>query len=226
MGLHLFLGTGGETGNALGERLIARGDKVVTTSHRKPPAPTADHAILRWRLERSREDTPLLLQALGSDRLSSLSVFSHPSFRRSPADSAPPEDLLLDLFPSLKSLLDALSPRLDTGTPLLFFFPSLSRHRAGGYLPARLWIGALKGLFEEWSRNPKGLPVTGLEILVSPDPEKPHLTKDFVERIAGRTARGRLATAHEIADFAAWLILARSPLFHGQILHTEGGPYF
>ena len=52
------------------------------------------------------------------------------------------------------------------------------------------------------------------------------MTPEMVERVAGRTSRGRLATADEIADFAAWLILSRNPLFHGQILQTEGGPYF
>ena len=223
MDTHLLVGSGGETGNDLAKKLSQDGGTVFLTTHRHPLPDRPPFRYLSWDLEDPTQSLPDLDQALGKTSLSSLSLFAHPPFRRTSDLSVPSP------YPSLAPLillLDHLRPRLGVGAPLLFFFPSLSRHRADGYLAARLWIGALQGLFGELSRNRKGLLVTGIETLVTPDRSTPHMTSEMVERISGRTSRGRLATAEEIADFAAWLIRSRSPLFHGQILQTEGGPYF
>ncbi len=219
MGSHLLVGSGGETGKELAKKLSHGGEKVFVTTHRHPLPDLAPVRFLPWNLEAPEESLPDIECALGGEPLLSLSLFAHPPFRRN-------SGLPLSSISSLILLLDHLRPRLDPGTPVIFFFPSLSRHRADGYLAARLWIGSLQGLFGEWSRNREGLLVTGIETLVTPDRATPHMTPEMVERVAGRTARGRLATALEIADFALWLIQSRSPLFHGQILQTEGGPYF
>ena len=223
MASHLLVGSGGETGRELARRLSQDGERVFVTTHRRPLPESPPLRYLSWDLKAPETSLPDLDRALGEASLSSLSLFAHPPFRRNSGLSLPP---LLSSISSLVLLLDHLRPRLDPGTPVLFFFPSLSRHRADGYLAARLWIGSLQGLFGEWSRNRHGLLVTGIETLITPDRTTPHLTSEMVERISGRTARGRLATAEEITDFAAWLIHSRSPLFHGQILQTEGGPYF
>jgi hypothetical protein len=219
MASHLLVGSGGETGRELAKRLSQGGEKVFVTTHRQPPPDLAPVRFLPWDFEAPEKSLPEMDDALGGEPLLSLALFAHPPFRRN-------SGLPLPSISSLILLLDHLAPRLAPGTPVLFFFPSLSRHRADGYLSARLWIGSLQGLFGEWSRNRHGLLVTGIETLITPDRTTPHLTSEMVERISGRTARGRLATALEIADFALWLIHSRSPLFHGQILQTEGGPYF
>ncbi|MCL4484907.1 MAG: hypothetical protein M1537_00970 [Nitrospirae bacterium] len=223
MGSHLLVGSGGETGQALAKKLSDQGATVFVTTHRRPLPDLPPSRFLPWDLEAPEQSLPDLDRALGQEPLLSLSLFAHPPFRRNSDSLKPGPD-----FPiaSLIRLLDHLRPRLEPKTPVVFFFPSLSRHRADGYLAARLWIGALQGLFGELSRNRRGFLVTGIDTLITPDRTTPHITPEMVERIAGRTSRGRLATADEIADFAAWLICSRSPLFHGQILQTEGGPYF
>ncbi len=226
---HLLVGTGGEVGEALSRRLAGPHEAVFTTSHRHP-LPALTHAVpLFWDLTSPTEENRTALheidRVLTSGTLKSLSLFAHPSFSRT--DSPP--DNALEILPFLSRvtrLIDHLEPRLTSGGVLLVFFPSFSHHRAGGYLAARAWVGALEGIFHEWSRKTPGPVVTGLEMVVSPDLRRPHLTPDMEARIASRTARGRLASAEEIADFAAWLIRSGSPLFHGQILRTEGGPYY
>ncbi|MGC8530076.1 MAG: hypothetical protein ACP5OP_07775 [Leptospirillia bacterium] len=227
--LHLLVGTGGEVGEALSRRLSGPCETVFATSHRHP-LPALTHAkALFWDLasppDNSRPALHEIDQALTSGNLKSLSLFAHPSFSRT--DSPP--DNALEILPFLSritGLIEHLRPRLTSGGVLLVFFPSFSHHRAAGYLAARAWVGALEGIFNEWSRNTTGAVVTGLEMVVTPDRHRPHLTPDMEARIASRTTRGRLASAEEIADFAAWLIRSGSPLFHGQILKTEGGPYY
>ena len=227
MGTHLFLGTGGETGLALSGRLAQSGDTVVITTHRRPLPSSSNPAYLSWDLMAPTTGLPELMATLGGTPLSSLSLFAHPPFRRSPQRSHHPgETAILEAMHSLLIVLERLLPHLDRGGSLLFFFPSLSHHRTDGYLGARLWVGALRGLFEEWSRNRDGFVITGIDMLVSPGPSTPHLTPEFIDRISGRTSRGRLATSEEIADFSAFLIQSRSSLFHGQILSTEGGPFY
>ena len=227
--LHLLVGTGGEVGEALSRRLSGPHEAVFVTSHRHPP-PSLTHATsLFWDLASSPEESRLALheidRALTSGNLKSLSLFAHPSFIRT---DSPPDNALeiLTFLSRVTRLIDHLRPHLSSGGVLLVFFPSFSHHRTGGYLAARAWVGALEGVFNEWSRKTTGPVVTGLEMVVAPDLRRPHLTPDMEARIASRTARGRLASAEEIADFASWLIRSGSPLFHGQILRTEGGPYY
>ena len=225
MDTHLLVGSGGETGRSLAGKLAKEGHKLVITTHRPLPSDSFPSSTIQWDFYFPDKGKAALDKALGPDSLASISLFAHPPFRRETPSSGTQEGILSP-FSSLISLLDHLHPRLATGSLLLFFVPSLSRHRADGYLGPRLWVGALQGLIGEWSRNREGILVTGIESLISPGRSTPHMTPEMVERIAGRTSRGRLATADEIADFAAWLILSGSPLFHGQILQTEGGPYF
>ncbi len=229
--LHLLVGTGGAVGEALAQRLSGPHDIVFATSHRTPLPSLAHATPLFWDLDPASspaDNGPELHEidsVLESASLRSLSIFSHPSFNRT--DSPP--DNALEILPSLSRitrLIDRLRPHLAPGGSLLVFFPSLSQHRAGGYLAARAWVGALEGIFEEWSRNTTGPAVTGLEMIVAPGLRRPHLSLEMEARIASRTSRGRLASAEEIADFAAWLIHSGSSLFHGQILRTEGGPYY
>ena len=227
--LHLLVGTGGEVGEALSRRLSGPHEAVFVTSHRHP-LPSLTHATsLFWDLASSPEESRLALheidRALTSGNLKSLSLFAHPSFIRT---DSPPDNALeiLTFLSRVTRLIDHLRPHLSSGGVLLVFFPSFSHHRTGGYLAARAWVGALEGVFNEWSRKTTGPVVTGLEMVVAPDLRRPHLTPDMEARIASRTARGRLASAEEIADFASWLIRSGSPLFHGQILRTEGGPYY
>ncbi len=225
MSTHLLVGSGGETGQVLAGKLAKQGDKVVITSHRPSLSNSFPLPTIKWDLHSPDTGLATLDAALGSDPLASLSLFAHPTFRRESRVSGTHAEIFFP-FSSLIRLLDHLRPRLEDGSLLLFFIPSFSRHRADGYLSARLWVGSLQGLFEEWSRNREGILVTAIESLISPGQSTPHMTPEMVERVAGRTSRGRLATADEIADFAAWLIHSRNPLFHGQILQTEGGPYF
>ncbi|MGC8501165.1 MAG: hypothetical protein ACP5OS_08345 [Leptospirillia bacterium] len=233
-GVHLLVGSGGQIGEALAGRLAGPGDAVFITSHRQPLPSIGQTTSLFWdisspadpsRQDNEEQELPALDAALEVGTLRSVSLFAHPSFVRT---DSPSEGSLESLghLSRIVRLIDRLRPRLSPDGTLLVFFPSLSRHRAGGYLFARAWIGALEGVFGEWSRTPQGPVTTGIEILVAPDRHRPHMTQEMESRIASRTSRGRLATAPEIADFAAWLILSRSPLFHGQILRTEGGPYY
>ncbi len=225
METHLLVGSGGETGHSLAKKLAEHGDRVLVTTHQSPPPESSLWATIPWNLSAPESGQAALDQALGPAPLASISLFAHPPFPRKVSASGNDSEILSH-FPALISLLENLRPRLAAGSVLLFFTPSLSRHRADGYLAARLWVGSLQGLFGEWSRNRGGILVTAIESLISPGRSTPHMTPEMVERVAGRTSRGRLATADEIADFAAWLILSRNPLFHGQILQTEGGPYF
>lgn len=222
-GTHLFIGSGGEVGRSLSEKLRAGGERVFITSHRTPPDPSLPGPL--WDMNSPDEGLPSIDRALGSSPLRSLSLFSHPTFHR---QSAPGNDSLagLDTIRGFGTLLAHLRPRFGPGSTLLFFFPSLSHHKAGSYLFARTWLGAYRGMFEEWSRMRGDWSLTGIEILVTPDRKTPHMTPEMIGRIADRTSRGRLATAEEIADFAFYLIRSGNPLFHGQTLKTEGGPYY
>ncbi len=231
MTTHLLVGTGGAVGEALSRRLSGPQDLVFATSHRAP-LPSLEHATpLFWDLASEPPPSGISPELSAVDRtlksapLQSLSLFAHPAFLRT--DS--PSDKALEILSSLNRitrLIDHFRPHLTPNGVLLVFLPSLSHHRTGGYLAARAWIGALEGVFAEWSRQTSGPVVTGIEMIVAPDLRRPHLTPEMEARIASRTSRGRLASADEIADFAAWLIRSGSPLFHGQILRTEGGPYY
>jgi NAD(P)-dependent dehydrogenase (short-subunit alcohol dehydrogenase family) len=227
---HLLIGSGGEVGRELSRKLSEKGERVYATSHRtdRPDKRDGDGLApvpLLWDFRTPRSGLSDMDQALGLYSLRSLSIFAHPPFLR---EQSP----LPDLFDSLSSLealvflLDHLAPRLKQDSSVIFFFPSLSHHKADSYLSARTWVGAFHGLFDEWSRKHREYIVMGIEILITPDTRTPHLSPEIIRRIADRTSRGRLATADEIADFAAYIARSGNPLFHGQILKTEGGPYY
>jgi len=229
---HLLIGSGGEVGRELSGRLLSKKEQVLVTSHRTIPPPASDsstpHPIrLSWDFNTPEAGLSDIVKALGPSSLRSLSLFAHPPFTRQKGIVAK-----IPLFHSLSSLeglallLDHLLPMFEPRPSVLFFFPSLSHHKADAYLPARAWIGAFQGFFEEWSRAHRECVVTGIEILITPDSRTPHLSSGMISRISDRTSRGRLARADEIADFAAYLIRSGNPLFHGQILRTEGGPYY
>lgn len=228
---HLLIGSGGEVGRNLSRKLSEKGERVYATSHRtdRPDERDGDGPSpvpLLWDFRTPRSGLSDLDQALELSVLRSLSIFSHPPFLR---EQSPPFPDLFDSLASLEAfvlLLDHLAPKLKSDSTVIFFFPSLSHHKADSYLSARTWIGAFHGLFDEWSRKHREYIVMGIEILLTPDKRTPHLSPEMIKRISDRTSRGRLATSEEIADFAAYIVESGNPLFHGQILKTEGGPYY
>lgn len=228
MSRHLFIGSGGTTGRIMAQALASSGEPVcVTTRERTPasPVPGAIHA--HWNFDDPERGVCEILEIIGKTPLGSLSLFAHPPFVRNSRPGEDPGILpALSTIDALVRLLTRLSPVLDTSSTLIFFLPSLSQHKASGYLAARAWIGAFTGIFEEWSRQHPGPRVTAIETLIAPDPDTPYLDAGMIQRISERTSRGRLATADEIAAFALFLIRSGTPLFHGQVLTTEGGPFF
>jgi hypothetical protein len=226
---HLLIGSGGEVGKEIAKKLIASGEQVLVTSHRQKAlrgsADSGEPLTLHWDFNAPRDHLSYLDQALGASFLRSVSIFSHPPFLRE-KNGKSDQFRSLSTLDSFAFLLTHLAPHFKPDSSLLFFFPSLSHHKADSYLFARSWIGAFRGFFEEWSRSHREGLVMGIEILVNPDPKTPHLSPEMIQRISDRTSRGRLAKASEIADFATYAILSGNPLFHGQILRTEGGPYY
>lgn len=227
---HLIVGSGGSVGAHLRTLLTESGDHVFNTHyHPRDPDQTADpvHWIGFDLMEPSR-DIPSLLHALDRSLLSSLVLFSHPSLLQE--KESPPPDQMLSLLPALegvKILFDACAPFLENGT-ILSVIPSLSTLKAGGYMKARIYFGALKGLLEEYSRtNTAGIPgILTLELVHIPGESTPHIPSALLERMARQTLSGTLPDSLSIARGIASLIQTPQRWMYGKTLRLPEGPFF
>jgi hypothetical protein len=103
----------------------------------------------------------------------------------------------------VQELHQEIRPHLQKGSSLLFLLPDLDRLAVSGYISARIYLGALKGLIRQWKVElaPEGIFVGGLTMIHVPGHTTPNMNPAILEKLKRSSPMGRLFTGTEVAHF-------------------------
>ena len=124
---------------------------------------------------------------------------AHPTFHRHEQDPFS----LLPALRGIQELHQEIRPHLQKGSSLLFLLPDLDRLAVSGYISARTYLGALKGLIRQWKIElaPEGIFVGGVTMIHVPGHTTPNMNLAILEKLKRSSPMGRLFTETEVARF-------------------------